>query len=312
MSVWCADWDALDRTGPTARAAGGNAQRRKVAALAQTGQEKRALIPTTRHHVGAVTAFSDFIILRQPDDTTCGPTCLQAVYRHFGDHLPLPQLIAEVPRLETGGTLAVLLGQHALERGYRATLLTYNLKVFDPTWFALPHDGLVAKLRAHAAVENTVENAVESAVEKSPRVRKATRGYLDFVVAGGEVRMPDLTAAVIAEPLGRGIPILAGLSATYLYRSARELGTPLRFDDLHGEPQGHFVVLCGLDQQAGTVRVADPQRPNPLSSEPFYEVGIERLVCAIMLGVLTFDANLLVLEPGGLFRGSPSMGSPYA
>ena len=61
-------------------------------------------------------------ILPQPDDSTCGPTCLHAVYRYFGDYVPLPVMVAEVPQLETGGTLASLLGLHALRRGYRARL----------------------------------------------------------------------------------------------------------------------------------------------------------------------------------------------
>ena len=56
----------------------------------------------------------------QPDDTTCGPTCLHAVYRYYGDAIPLRQVIAEVKSLSGGGTLAVLLGNHALSRGYRA------------------------------------------------------------------------------------------------------------------------------------------------------------------------------------------------
>lgn len=230
-------------------------------------------------------AFLDFKIERQPNDETCGPTCLQAVYRHHGDPLPLDRIIAEVPKLENGGTLAVLLGMHALTRGYRASLLTYNLKVFDPTWFALPRAELIDKLKAHRAVE------------KTPRVRKATKAYLDFVTAGGDVYMTDLTAEVIKEPLQRGVPVLAGLSATYLYRTAREIGSPMVYDDLRGEPQGHFVVLCGYSAPDHTVLVADPQRPNPLSTTHIYSVGMDRLVCAIMLGIITFDANLLTLTP---------------
>ena len=68
---------------------------------------------------------------------------------------------------------------------------------------------------------------------------------------------------------------------------------------MRGEPQGHFVVLCGYDPQDRTALVADPLRPNPLSTSPQYRVSIDRLVCALMLGVITYDANLLVLRPPG-------------
>ena len=76
-----------------------------------------------------------FEFLKQPDNTTCGPTCLHAVYRYHGDDLPLTQVIEEAPAFEGGGTLAVMLGCHALRRGYDARIFTFNLQVFDPTWF---------------------------------------------------------------------------------------------------------------------------------------------------------------------------------
>src|ERR1041385_7602306 len=89
-------------------------------------------------------------ILPQPTHTTCGPTCLHAVYRFFGEVLPLEQVVAEVPALEGGGTLAVNLGCHALKRGYRARIYTYDLAVFDPTWFTGLEVDLSAKLREQA------------------------------------------------------------------------------------------------------------------------------------------------------------------
>jgi hypothetical protein len=66
-------------------------------------------------------------ILPQPDQFTCGPTCLQAVYRYFGDAVPLPKVIEEIPQLEDGGTLAVVMACHALARGYKATIYTRNI-----------------------------------------------------------------------------------------------------------------------------------------------------------------------------------------
>src|SRR3569833_4610044 len=72
----------------------------------------------------------------QPDETTCGPTCLYSLYRYWGEEEALDEVIARAGRLELGGTFAVFLGCDALRKGYRATIYTYNLGVFDPTWFA--------------------------------------------------------------------------------------------------------------------------------------------------------------------------------
>ncbi len=236
-------------------------------------------------------------ILPQPDDTTCGPTCLHAVYRFFEDEVSLDDVIQETPKLHEGGTLAVLLGCHALRRGYRGTIYTYNLEVFDPTWFERPglerpdrqdacdpQPGLVERLQAQIAAKD------------SPKLRAASEAYIEFLRLGGKIHMRDLNPALIRRYLKRSIPILTGLSATYLYHCPREFGPQFEPDDVRGLPTGHFVVLCGYDKKRRTVRVADPYLPNPLEAH-YYEVGLDRLVCAILLGVLTYDANLLVLEP---------------
>src|SRR6185436_4624146 len=79
--------------------------------------------------------FLDFDIKAQPDEVTCGPTCLHALYQYYHDTVPLKEVVSGVKHLKTGGTLAVMLGNHALKRGYKAHIYTYNLNVFDPTWF---------------------------------------------------------------------------------------------------------------------------------------------------------------------------------
>lgn len=220
-------------------------------------------------------------IRSQPDDTTCGPTCLDAVYRYYGDPVPLETVISETPRLAEGGTLAVFLAIHALSRGYRATIYTYNLQIFDPTWF-LEGGDLREKLRR------------QKRKKRSTKLQVATEAYLDYLDRGGKIRFEDLTPALLRRYLKRSVPILTGLSSTYLYRTPRELHD--KYDDVRGEASGHFVVLCGYDVQSHQVRIADPYLPNPFQ-EQYYSVPMLRLIGAIYLGVLTYDANLLVLEP---------------
>ena len=87
----------------------------------------------------------------QPDGITCGPTCLHALYRYHGLDVPLAKVIDSVTPLEDGGTLEVNLACDALQRGFAATIYTYNLNLFDPTWFDDPHTDIAAKLRERAA-----------------------------------------------------------------------------------------------------------------------------------------------------------------
>ncbi|MBM9537549.1 C39 family peptidase [Desulfobulbus alkaliphilus] len=226
-----------------------------------------------------------FEIAPQPDEITCGPTCLHAIYRFYQDPISLEQTIAEVSMLEEGGTLAVLLACHALERGYRATIYTYKLQLFDPTWASLSPTALAEKLKAQARYK------------PDEKLRIATSAYLQFLELGGELRAKDLNGRLLRAFLNQGTPIITGLSATYLYRSPREYGPKCDYDDIRGEPSGHFVVLHGYDQQQRLVHVADPLQSNPLTGSRKYEASMDRVINAILLGVLTYDANLLIIQP---------------
>ena len=223
-------------------------------------------------------------IQHQPDEVTCGPTCLQAVYAHYEDRLPIEQVVAEIAQLGEGGTLDVFLANHALARGYRARIYTYNLTIFDPTWFSGGVD-IDAKLRAQLRYK------------PDPKLAYATHGYRNFLKLGGQLRFEDLTVSLLRRYLERGDPILTGLSSTYLYGSRREIPATTEEDDVRGEPAGHFVVLCGFNRSNGKVHIADPWAEHPYGDGHHYEVPIERLISAILLGVTTYDANLLVLEP---------------
>jgi hypothetical protein len=237
---------------------------------------------STRPHAHAI----DLAIERQPDDATCGHTCLQAVYRYFGTEVTLEELIAEIPQIEGGGTLAVNLANHALRRGFRALIFTYNLTVFDPSWFEGAGTDLAERLRAQARFK------------QNRKLLEATKAYLEFLRLGGGLAMEDLTAALLRRWLEQDSPVLTGVSATFLYRSQREIGTDaLVEDDVRGVTTGHFVVLCGWDGTTRMVRVADPLEDNPPFSEHIYWLPVERVINAILLGVLTYDANFLVIRP---------------
>jgi hypothetical protein len=234
--------------------------------------------------------FIDIRMMPQPDDVTCGPTCLQAVYRHLNRRMDLDQLIAEVRGLPDGGTLAVYLGNHALKLGLKARVYSYHLKIFDPSWRGAEPAELADKLEAQLGFK------------QGKKFEAASRAYIRFLELGGEIAFDDLTPELLDIPFEAGLPVLTGLSATYLYDSRREYTVRHNrtiYDDLRGEPAGHFVVLCG--REGHKVRVADPFIGNPLAADShYYDVGVDRIIRAILLGVMTYDANLLVLSDGDL------------
>ncbi len=217
----------------------------------------------------------------QPDDVTCGPTCLSQVLRYYGLDVSLDEIIHRTPRNPDGGTLAVLLGITALTYGFQPTIYSYNQRVFDPTWSRLSRADLSAKLRARRAF-------VQSA-----KLRRAIDAYLEYIDLEGSLRFTELTTELLVKHLRRDEPVLTGLSATYLYRTAREFNDD--YDDVRGEPAGHFVVICGYYPRSDRFVVRDPSIDIPFSRSGRYTVPASRLLSSVLLGDITYDAVLLTL-----------------
>ena len=252
-------------------------------------------------------------IQSQPNDFTCGPTCLHAIYEFYEGEgkVSLEQIIKEVEYLETGGTLAVLLATHALKRGYEVKMNVLDLNIFDPTWFiknsyhlnnSANSDGLtIHKSQKNINLREHLIHKLEAqiACKEKKKVRLVSKAYVNFLKLGGEVMSKDISSRFLKSAFESCGPVLTGLSATYLYRCSREIAGPHEkslFDDVRGEPTGHFVVLNGYTDNAKSVLVADPFSANPLS-ERYYSVRVSRLINAILLGEITYDANLVFIRP---------------
>lgn len=228
-------------------------------------------------------------MLPQPDDVSCGPTSLHAVYRYFGLGVQLSEVLEATQELEEGGTLAVCLGTDALQRGLHARLYSWNLRIFDPSWGKLSAGELSEKLKKQLQYK------------QGKKFQQACAAYLQYLELGGEICFNVLSSSLLNKYFSAGLPVLAGLSATYLYSATREYTNHQKIaidDDIRGEPAGHFVVLCGAEGRR--IRVADPWSRNPLSESLRYLVDYPRLLHAILLGVLTYDGNLLVISPHAL------------
>ena len=189
-------------------------------------------------------------------------------------------------RMEHGGTFAVFLACDALRRDYHATIYTYNLLVFDPSWFFGRPEGFIAERLAQ-----------QRDVKPDRRLQHVTPGYLEFLELGGRLRFRDLTPRLIHRILELRYPIITGLSSTYLYRHPREHRPRDLPDDVRGSPAGHFVVIAGYDPHTRRVLVIDPYQPHPYGPTHEYWISAARVIGAILLGVLTHDANMLVIHP---------------
>lgn len=230
----------------------------------------------------------------QPDAVTCGPTCLAQVMAYYGDLRPIGDLAAAVRRNPDGGTMAVYLAHLALELGYRVRLYPLGVRVFDPTWWELQDEQIVAKLAERAAGLS------------DPAERDFVLAWRDYMLAGGMVAFVEPGPAVLVRILDKGRPIICGLNSTWLYREARDNPDTNQSDDVHGEPVGHFVTLVGYTGEGRHFHVNDPSEDAPFAaggdpdgphSQGRYPLPADRLIHAILLGDGTRDAILLELWP---------------
>lgn len=217
----------------------------------------------------------------QPDDVTCGPTCLTQAYRFLDYDKPLEEVIRDTERNPDGGTMAVFLGLTALRHGFQPAIYSYNLRILDPTWQDLGPAELIEKLEQR------------SDFVTSKRLKRTIAAYVEYLKGGGRLRFDPLDRDLLVAMLRRGQPVLTGLSATYLYQTPRELDE--QYDDVRGEPAGHFVVVCGYYPKSDRFVVRDPSSHIPFSRSGKYSVTSERLIAAILLGDITYDAVLLTL-----------------
>src|SRR5690606_32002316 len=123
----------------------------------------------------------NFDIQAQPDDVTCGPTCLQALYHYYGDNIPMAEVDKEIKQLKNRYTLAVMLVNHAIKKDYKAHIYTYNLNVFDPSWFSHTSEEVVGFLKQQIQFK-----------KKRRKLQIASQAYIKFLEAGGEIHYAEL------------------------------------------------------------------------------------------------------------------------
>ncbi|MEZ6139374.1 MAG: cysteine peptidase family C39 domain-containing protein [Zavarzinella sp.] len=229
-----------------------------------------------------------FKVTPQPTETTCGPAVLHSIYRYWDLEISLPRVLREVEQMDGGGTYSVYLAHDAIKRGLRARIYTCDLQLFDPSWFASRTIDLRTKLWQQIKAGHLTK-----------RLNVHARAYLDFLDAGGEILMREPATLLISRFLRQRIPVIAGLCSTWLYRSTRERWHNEQSipDDITGTPTGHFVVVHGIDPTRRRFDIADPLLQKPFPGRHNYDVPIRRFFNALMLGIMTNDAKLLVIEP---------------
>lgn len=227
----------------------------------------------------------EFYLKIQPNETSCGPSCLYSIYKMLGAKVSFVKLLSKIQQFqEGGGTLSVVLGIDAIERGYEVDLHAMNINIFDPSWFQLSKNEIKQKLMQRLLLR-----------KNKKKEKFVIRKYIEFIELGGNLIFGDVTSKLLIKHFNNKHILLVGLSATWLYQSKRENSETNVADDITGDPVGHFVLAYQYDKKNRTVFVGDPYPLNP-SKNPFYHVPIERFITSLHLGIYTYDANILIVK----------------
>lgn len=221
----------------------------------------------------------------QPDDSSCGPTSLYSVYKFFGLDVTLETVIKELDGYDPAiGSYDAILGIDALKRGFDAIITPFNLNVFDWSWFGLNMDALRIKLDRLASVG------------LSETVRKLASLYVEFIDRGGRIvfQYNPEQAFFTANYYTGVVPLICGLSSTWIHQSKRENPDTGEYDE-YGRMMGHYVVLGGWEWGLNPVRttVYDPYGSRTLFRSNKYILEYDQLLTAMMLGTNTHEGNLL-------------------
>ncbi len=157
------------------------------------------------------------------------------------------------------GTWSPYIGIYAMKLGYNVEIFTYDVSLFDPTWFNLSNKSLIKKLKI----------AIKKIKDKDKKF--GVRGYIDFLREGGKLTFKIPTKKILIKFLKKKIPPMAFVNSTAYYKRKRKdfkAGKRSEF----GEVGGHCIVISGYKN--GKFIVTDPN----YFKGGIYEVPEDKLI----------------------------------
>ena len=218
----------------------------------------------------------------QPDNITCGPTSLRMVLGYYGKTVSHEEIMKHFTIFPHIGVLDPHICMAAMDLGFQAKTISFNYRVFHPSWTKLSREGLLAKLKEYFPKITNYKDSVSCA------------GYIRYLERGGTVEFAPMSRRLIVNYLYKGIPVIAALDMEYLYN-----GT-VHWTEFRPEHATHFVVIFGYDASKDEFQVADPWYEITIPNENgVYSVPADRLMTAILLGFQVNDGDLVIVQKPG-------------
>ena len=219
--------------------------------------------------------------------------CAQAnavqILNHYGISKTIDDIKSEVPVYisKSGVPLGSSLGHIAtyfITLGFKTTLHTVDIEIFDPSWSGLTSLELIDNLRLRRQHFKSVKYEVEA-------LDVIFDGYIKFLEAGGKIVFPIIDENYLIDLLSLG-PIYCSVNYNFLNSTSKYLfeGSVSTHDPVKGSSFAHIVTLAGFHD--GQFKVVDPDA----EFGGVRLINSSLLVGSIYLAESDYDPLLITLE----------------
>lgn len=208
---------------------------------------------------------------------TCGPSCLQNIYEHYGINKTLSTILQELGVNEKESTHTPQLAKYLKQNDFETIILSSCPDNFSPDWGSKPKDEVI-ELMKQWVTHNTGDIWL-----------KDTLYLLFYLQDGGELKQVDLSTKIIDQYIDNDYLVLACVDETWIW-GKRKISDVAQYDSVKGHVQGHYVVIYGQD--GNDYLISDPYPTGLLGKEGLYRVNKDKM----LVSILVWEKQTLVLK----------------
>lgn len=208
-------------------------------------------------------------VFQNEDDSNCGPSTLEMVYRTKGISRDIKQILKDF-HLDSKGDLTYppQLARDLQRNGLRTNLLISSPSVISPAWKEWSTIEQIEALKLWATLNPKNDNHI---------IGLHTLFYLQ---EGGSISLTSYDATDLKQRLDQESLLIVGLDEVWIW-GHRFQEYKAQVDEFKGKSDGHFVLVNGYNENRFSV--LDPYPTNLSDRHGQYEVEENQLVNASLL-----------------------------
>lgn len=220
-------------------------------------------------------------IKQKVTSNTCGPSCLEAIYRHYGKDRGLEGILEDLHITKEESTYGPQLARHLNNNGFKTCICSSDPNVVSPEWRNASVDSIIEDLKGWIIYH------FDKKVDKI-WIKKALF-LLFYLQEGGNLQVNDVTRSFLDKSLQEGNIILACVAESWIWKK-RKISKVAKYDNIKGKVHGHFVVV--YEQEDEKYLISDPYPTNIQDKEGLYKVDKDTLITSI----LTWSSEILIIK----------------